>query len=942
MVFNSEFSEKENIENINDIEMHDQADGITIEALGGTLGDAMYIQGTAPSEQAVILPSDLEYASLDQNLAGFLNSLEPGSGSTIDVVYGSMDKFVPEAVEAIEELQEAAEEIADTQNIANELAGIEPAAGGAPTSASTGGSATGGYGFQSAFSADEITALNDIGAIDETQLEYDLPEVKEDLFIEQSQQSAGQNIPNIPNDTPTLITPDIFNLDESDLNLSKDGALDFDFGNDGAGRLSTTGDFSASGSVAGGVLSSGGYRISIHATDTGYEGVANGARVFTLTIDPVTGEYEYVQILPLDHADGTDANDMITLDFGVKVMDSDGDFVQSAITINVADDAPQAQDDVNNFDAPDRSVDGNVITGENGGVGAQDDLSNDQGNMITRIAFDGHEITVPQVGTVSIDGGFGTLEISADGSYTYTLFDTVGTGYTGYDPSIDDQFTYTLSDGDGDTSLAILSLHGITPTLIVGENVSDIDGEKTPHHIGDESGFIAGATGADVLIGDVGGSALEQQTQDYNFLFIVDVSGSMGSPNSASSKISLLTDAVNNLLNDMGQYQNGEIKVHFTPFSTTSDGGASFTITDAAGLNGAISYLNALSTGGYTNYEAAMQNGINWLQSGNAIQGAQTVTYFISDGEPNRYVTDTKTSVSGSANTVMGQISGSDGSDEISILNGLSDDVIGVGIKIGGAITRLDAIDSDGHALNINDPNDLASALADTNPLLKLASLGGDRIDGGDGDDIIFGDSINTDALAEAHNLNVEDGDGWDVMDRLENGESTLNPSWDRDDTIDYIRNNSDALAVESKDSQGQGRSGGDDIIHGGDGDDIIYGQEGNDIIYGGAGNDILSGGSGADVFVQNAIGQGVDIIRDFGIDEADVLDLSGLIQNYDPTQQAINDFIFTREVDGGTILSVDVSGSGDVSNAVDLVALEGLQNLDIQAMLEAGNIHVM
>ena len=122
MVFNSEFSEKENIENINDIEMHDQADGITIEALGGTLGDAMYIQGTAPSEQAVILPSDLEYASLDQNLAGFLNSLEPGSGSTIDVVYGSMDKFVPEAVEAIEELQEAAEEIAATQNIANELA----------------------------------------------------------------------------------------------------------------------------------------------------------------------------------------------------------------------------------------------------------------------------------------------------------------------------------------------------------------------------------------------------------------------------------------------------------------------------------------------------------------------------------------------------------------------------------------------------------------------------------------------------------------------------------------------------------------------------------------------------------------------------------------------------------------------------------------------------
>ncbi len=196
--------------------------------------------------------------------------------------------------------------------------------------------------------------------------------------------------------------------------------------------------------------------------------------------------------------------------------------------------------------------------------------------------------------------------------------------------------------------------------------------------------------------------------------------------------------------------------------------------------------------------------------------------------------------------------------------------------------------------------------------------------------------------MADDHGLSTPEGNGWDTFDSLENGESTTDASWSREDTTNYIRDNLDELAEESEDDQGEGRQGGGDTIIGGAGDDVIYGQEGDDVIYGGEGSDILSGGSGADAFMMEALDQNIDVIRDFSSDEGDVLDFGGLVQGFDPTQQAIDDFVFAREENGGTILSIDKSGSGDSSQAVDFVALEGMQNVDLQNMVESGNINMM
>ncbi|MFK7840399.1 MAG: VWA domain-containing protein [Bdellovibrionales bacterium] len=1126
-----------------------------------------------------IADAEFQISALQQELMAQLNAIEPSMSGTIadpdetpeDVIVKSLDQenlnqdgidivsnsainesIIDEAIYANKTLN-ASDDDGDTNTDtdlqsptntlnAENLANIEPAAGeqSEPTSADSSG-----FGFQSNFSSGPIDALEDIGPVDPTQLEYNINLRNDDVRpFESEGQEEPQRPSQEPDDTPVMIAPDATNLDESGLSLIQNGILDIDYGDDGKGSLTSNGTFEATGSLANNILSSNGQTITVESTDNGYIAKAGDETVFTLTLNATNGTYEYNQLAPLDHNDSNDPNDIITLNFGVSASDTDGDTAESTITINIADDAPLANDDLNTFDVSNTAT-GNVITGINGGNDAADERSNDATNTISKITFGSETIDVPTTRTTQIDGEFGTLEIASDGSYTYELFDGIATGQktysftknnppgsdnagdiknvstnynettnefsfsvsiednaegftlainngpnpkghggemalfyfdasgaepivsvyaynglntqtswkdggkedgtqpadkiltsltndnafsnisvttdtdgnkimqftmdatniidhqptygpdgewsgvgfdssvgiwlhpsagleTSYDENgyltrwdlqsqswydsanqptettitenddISDAFIYTLVDGDGDTSTAILTLEGLQPKLVVGENTDDTDGSNTPHHIGNGEEVITGGQANDILIGDVGGATLEQQSQDYNVLFIVDVSGSMRQNDGEGKKIDLLVDAINNLVQDFNDYDNGDIVVHFAPFSRNAEAGASFDVSSTDGFNNAMDYLSNLRANGWTNYEAGLQSGIELLQSDAALQNAETITYFISDGEPNHYVNTSGNAQSGSADRTIDEISGSDGSNEIAILNQLSSEVIGVGIDIGDTITRLDAIDSDGQAINIENPSDLSAALAQTNPLLKLATVGDDVIEGGEGDDIIIGDSINTDALASATILNTADGEGWNNIDALENGESPLQANWGRANTQDYIRNNLDEITSETSNATGSGRGGGDDILKGGDGDDMLYGQEGNDTLYGGAGNDVLSGGSGKDTFMLDAIGQGIDVIRDFGSEEGDVLDFSSMIQNYDPNQQAIDNFVFTREVNGGTILSVDVNGTGDESKAVDLVALEGITNMDVNALIESGNISVL
>tara|TARA_Y100000296_G_scaffold87245_1_gene131146 strand:+ start:166375 stop:173808 length:7434 start_codon:yes stop_codon:yes gene_type:complete len=499
---------------------------------------------------------------------------------------------------------------------------------------------------------------------------------------------------------------------------------------------------------------------------------------------------------------------------------------------------------------------------------------------------------------------------------------------------VGDVFEYTLTDSDGDSDTAELAIKSCFPKFLVGENVDDVAGEDTYYAVGGENGIITGGHASDVLVGDVGGSTfIPAEPQDYNFVLILDTSGSMGSK-TGSSRLNKLIAAVESLSDDLAAYDNGAIRVHIVPFGNTARTSATFDITDQASADALVDWLiNDMQTGGVTNYESALQSAISWLETPNAALGgdAETYTYFISDGAPNAYVNASGGTSGGSE--AVGEYTGSDGTDEAAMIKALSTEVIGVGIQLGDtALGRIDLIDSDGDSLNITDPDDLTAALKDSSPISGLTGVGGDEIIGGAGEDLIFGDSLNTDVLAALEGLNVTDGTGWDVFERLENGEGTT-ANWDREDTLAYIKANAEELAEETVTSTGSGRTGGDDVISGGEGNDVIFGQEGNDVISGGAGNDVLYGGSGDDVFLFEAITDGVDDIMDFTVGE-DSLDLSQLISITDPITQSIEDFVFTNDNgNGGTIVSVDTNGSGNASNATNIANLDGV-DLDINDLI--------
>ncbi len=102
------------------------------------------------------------------------------------------------------------------------------------------------------------------------------------------------------------------------------------------------------------------------------------------------------------------------------------------------------------------SVSGNVITGPGtDSVGAD-------GAIVTSVTVGGVATPVPATGTVDVVGLYGTLTIASDGSYTYTRA-------PGTPGGVEDAFGYTLTDGDGDTDTAVLTVDiGDAPVSIGG------------------------------------------------------------------------------------------------------------------------------------------------------------------------------------------------------------------------------------------------------------------------------------------------------------------------------------------------------------------------------------------------------------------------------------------------------------------------------------------
>ncbi|WP_337246299.1 Ig-like domain-containing protein [Vibrio toranzoniae] len=180
----------------------------------------------------------------------------------------------------------------------------------------------------------------------------------------------------------------------------------------------------------------------------------------------------------------------------------------------------------------------------------------------------------------------------------------------------------------------------------------------------------------------------------------------------------------------------------------------------------------------------------------------------------------------------------------------------------------------------VDTPSDLEAALQGSETVKDIAAMGSDHVLGNEGNDILFGDSVNTDNLPWGIDGNpdkpaeLEDGAGLSALVsylQLRNG--GVEPS--DIEVYQFIKENDGMFAVDGDER------GGVDILEGGEGDDILYGQGGDDTLIGGLGNDILVGGEGDDIFkwVDEPLDGYRDVITDFEVG-SDRIDLSELLHD--------------------------------------------------------------
>jgi len=448
---------------------------------------------------------------------------------------------------------------------------------------------------------------------------------------------------------------------------------------------------------------------------------------------------------------------------------------------------------------------------------------------------------------------------------------------------------------------------------------NDVPGSTTEHTVypegGPESAAIIGGAGADTLVGDVGGYSL-----NTNYIVVMDVSQSMvagGRTRLADLKTATI-DMIDSVYSKVENSTNGYVKFNLMTFDDNANPRAepawisfqkvgdtvivqdSIGDQNSGGMEDIRAWINGLTTFlGGTNYQDAFD------KAGTLVSpSGENHVIFITDGIPN---------LSQPYDTSLTAL-------ELKV-----DSIRAVGIQMSASskavLDDVDNVDPVNGAANAENANELIDHLNDAIPHINVDATGSDQLTGDEGNDLIFGDVLNTDGVSEdlaasrpeldlSSIENLEDGLGWEVFARLE-----ANTDWERADTIQYIQDNHQALAGETKGADGDGREGGHDQIDGGAGDDIIYGQEGNDTITGGSGDDTISGGSGTDT-IDGGAGTDTLLVTEATLDFSNLSDtlssMEAIRLGDDGEAQSITNLTADMVLDMSDTDSLAISGGDD------------------------------
>lgn len=271
--------------------------------------------------------------------------------------------------------------------------------------------------------------------------------------------------------------PDAGSVSEDALPNSDEGlSLGISGGSGGFDTLVFSEDQSDYDALA---LTSNGVPVALSGAGTGtLVGMAGDQQIFTATLNS-NGTYDFNLTGPMDHLIGGDSTDQLSLRFGFDVVDGNGSTTSGTVEIAVADDsenpiANSEQDTV----LEGGTATGNLLTGveEGGDANDADGTADHLGADATSISQVTSLYGTPspqypdEGGSITVNGQYGILTISADGSYSYAANE-------GLDNSEEliDSFTYRLDDTDGDYSIATLSVtieDGHAPVLGTVAHVS--------------------------------------------------------------------------------------------------------------------------------------------------------------------------------------------------------------------------------------------------------------------------------------------------------------------------------------------------------------------------------------------------------------------------------------------------------------------------------------
>ncbi|WPX86049.1 retention module-containing protein [Pseudomonas asiatica] len=274
-----------------------------------------------------------------------------------------------------------------------------------------------------------------------------------------------------------------------------------------------------------------------------------------------------------------------------------------------------------------------------------------------------------------------------------------------------------------------------------------------------------------------------------------------------------------------------------------------------------------------------------------------------------------------------------------------------IGLNSAVNVNDLKPYDTDSKPQTNIDPSKLAEAILGHT---EATVPGNDTVNGGDGNDIIFGDLVSFGSVAGngveaiqgyvAGQLGVALGD---VDGRVLHkyivehvSEFDVSRSNDGNDILNGGAGNDLLFGQGGDDTLDGGK--GNDILIGGLGKDTLLGGEGNDILLGGKGDDTMTGGSGADTFVWKAGDTGKDVIKDFKVAEGDRIDLKDLLQG--EKGSTIDNYLKLTTVEGTTTLQVSSEGklnaAGGIANADVTIKLEGVNwsNTTINSLISGAD----